>query len=189
MTGGVVSSKRLTRAERVAEALELRKAGLSFRQIEQEMEARHPGLSYGKSSIERDIKNELGRIKQESLETAEQVLALELLRLDDLQQAYWLYATGGEIVLARDESGRPTKVKQVRPSVEKAELVLKIMERRAKLMGLDKVELRVGDPAGKPLTNGLEQLAEEKLDQLIANLSASVQAASYPTPPAGGEGE
>lgn len=189
MAGGVVSSKRLSKAERVAEALELRKSGLSFRQIETEMEARHPGLHYGKSSIERDLKAELSRIQQESLETAAQVLALELLRLDDLQQAYWLYAIGGEMVTARDETGRPTKTKIVRPSVEKAELVLKIMERRAKLMGLDKVELRMGDPAGKPLTSGLEQLAEEKLDQVIANLSASVRAATYPSPPAGGEGE
>lgn len=98
-------------AERRLHALELRKAGASYRAIGKQL-----GVS-GKTAF-RDVQRELAAIARERGKAAEDVLGLELERLDDFQLALYRKAKGGD---------------------ERAITVgLRVMERRAALVGLDK---------------------------------------------------
>jgi len=101
--------RRLRAAKKQVKALELRVEGLSFRQIALELKYKGPSGAYKAvdAALERTIR-----------EPAEQVRLLELARLDRLQVMPWKQAT---------VIGDPKAVANV----------LKIMERRAKLLGLD----------------------------------------------------
>lgn len=102
------SPRRLAAAERQTQALEFRKAGLSFPRIAQELGYHNPAGAF------RAVEAALERTQQEPAD-AVRVLALE--RLDRMLAACWGKAIGGDL-LAVDR-------------------VLKIEERRAKLLGLD----------------------------------------------------
>lgn len=104
------TGSRIAAEERRRIALELRKAGATFEQI---------GKSLGirKQSAHELVAKALKEAETKTAETAAQVKALELMRLDDLLKGLWPAAS----------KGNPQ-------SVEKA---LKVMERRAKLLGLD----------------------------------------------------
>ena len=95
-------------AERALQALELRKAGASYESI-----ARHCGYA-SRSGAYQAVQRELRRTMQEP---AEDVRQLELARLDDLYRAM-----------------APKALKGDTWSVDRC---LKIMERRALLLGLD----------------------------------------------------
>jgi len=103
------SPRRLQAAKKQVKALELRVQGLSFRQIALELKYKGPSGAHGAvdTALERQIR-----------EPAEQVRQLELERLDRLQIMPWKQAT---------VIGDPKAIANV----------LKIMERRAKLLGLD----------------------------------------------------
>lgn len=107
-------ARRIEQAERRAQALELRKAGATYEQIGAKLgitnQAAHRLVSRGLAA--------LGK------EAAEDVLALELSRLDGLLMAMWPQARRGN-----------------HGAVDR---VLRIMERRARLLGLDHNELRAG---------------------------------------------
>jgi len=103
------SPRRLRAAKKQVRALELRVEGLSFRQIALELKYKGPSGAFSavESALERTIR-----------EPAEQVRLLELERLNRLQIMPWKQAT---------VIGDPKAIANV----------LKIMERRAKLLGLD----------------------------------------------------
>ena len=102
------SEKRIAAAERRARALELRKAGFGYAMI-----ARQLGYA-GPSGAYKAIATALGALTREP---ARELLELELARLDDLLLGLWVDARKG--------------------NVHKIDRVLKIMQRRADLLGLD----------------------------------------------------
>jgi hypothetical protein len=110
------SEKALLALERQRQALELRKAGVGFQQIADQ-------LGYGGPS---GAFNAVARALQKVIqEPAEAVLALELARLDAMLLGLWPKARAGH--------------------ASAVDRVLKLMDRRAKYLGLDapvKVDLR-----------------------------------------------
>lgn len=96
--------------ERRLQALELRKAGATYRAIGARL-----GVSEAQSY--KDVQTELQRIAAESADVAADVRTLELERLDALLLALWAQAKQGN-----------------QGAVDR---VLRVMERRAKLLGLD----------------------------------------------------
>jgi hypothetical protein len=101
----------LRTAERRYRALELRKAGMGYAEIAKQLGLSSPGNAY------RIVKNAL---KATYREPADDVRKLELERLDRLTMALWKRAQNGE--------------------AEAIDRVLKLMDRRAKLLGLDAPE-------------------------------------------------
>lgn len=71
--------------ERAAQALALRKRGLSYRQIAKAM-----GLGLG--TVHRIVTCAVDRMRRENNETCEQIRALENERLDDMLQRLWFFA-------------------------------------------------------------------------------------------------
>lgn len=108
MSESKTSENRIAAAERQRQALELRKAGLGYQAIADKL-----GYS-GPSGAYQSIRAALRAIVKEP---AEEVLALELQRLDDMLAGLWLKARQGDTL--------------------KVDRVLKIMQRRAELLGLD----------------------------------------------------
>jgi acyl carrier protein phosphodiesterase len=102
--------KSPARAERAARAFALRKAGLSYRDIGLELGVNH-------ATVYKDVQVTIKQFLDEAREHHAQIMAIEAARLDDLQRVMWEKAAMGD-----------------RRAVD---TVLKIMERRAKLLGLD----------------------------------------------------
>lgn len=96
------------REERRQRALELRRTGATFEQIAKKLEYRSP------AEAARDITRMLTSVIRE---TSEEVRAVELARLDGLMVTLWPSARRGDL--------------------QAVDRVLKVMERRAKLLGLD----------------------------------------------------
>jgi hypothetical protein len=102
------SERRLAAHERQLYALELRREGKSFPQIARELGYRSVAGAYDAV---------MGALRETLREPAEQVRALELERLDQMLDAIWPTALTGSI---------PAQAQ-----------VLRLMERRAKYLGLD----------------------------------------------------
>ena len=103
-------SKRAMQAERRFKALAMRKQGCTYEEIAQ-------ALGITKSSAWRLVNRQLRMQARLAEEEAKVLLQLELERLDALQQAVWEQAMQGHL-----------------GAVDR---VLRIMERRAKLLGLE----------------------------------------------------
>ncbi len=104
------SARSISAAEKKEKAIRLRLGGLSFAEI-----GRQLGVS--RTMAFKYINSELKELAAKATHSAEQLRQMELLRLDKLTTSLWLKAAGGD-VYAIDR-------------------VLKIMERRAKLTGID----------------------------------------------------
>jgi hypothetical protein len=91
-------------------ALQLRKGGATFRQVGE-------ALGCSESRAHAIITQELMRLNEKRAEAAAVVARLEGERLDNLQLAFWTAAVGGD--------------------ANAAGVVLKVMARRAKLLGID----------------------------------------------------
>jgi orotate phosphoribosyltransferase-like protein len=128
-------------APRRLAALELRKKGKSYRAIADE-------LNVSVSTAHAYVVEGIGEIREQTAQKAEELVALELVRLDDMLDALW------------DKRGEPST----------ANTILKIMERRAKMLGTDApVDLRLGGiPGGAPIqsTNALD-LSKLTMDDLV----------------------
>lgn len=96
------------REERRQRALEMRRTGATFEQIARKLDYRNP------AEAARDITKMLTSVVRE---TSEEVRAVELARLDGLMVTLWPSARRGDL--------------------QAVDRVLKVMERRAKLLGLD----------------------------------------------------
>ena len=109
-TNSPTAPRRTETAERKRQAVALRIAGATFEQIGERL-----GIS--KQAAHGLVVKALEATNKQTAETAEQLRAIELQRLDALQAALWADAMRG------DE--------------QKVDRVLRVMQRRAALLGLD----------------------------------------------------
>lgn len=112
-------------ALRRSTCFELRRAGWSYRAIGDKLGI-NPAQAY------RYVRSALDEINARANEAVEEMRALELQRLDRLQSGLWTSAAGGD--------------------PKAAAVVLKVFERRAKLLGLDAPEKRDITTDGEPLS-------------------------------------
>jgi len=104
------SPERVRAREREAKALELRKAGATYTQIAKQLEMTEPGAY-------KVVTRVLERLARKATESYESVLRLELERLDVAMLSIWPQVRAGNL-----------------GAIDRA---LKIMDRRAKYLGLD----------------------------------------------------
>lgn len=123
--------RTLASAERDAQAARLRAQHWTYQQIADELG--YPNRSEAYRAVQRALKAAIR-------EPGEELLALELERLDRLAraaeevlEAHHVKVAGGEIVY--DEAGQP--LEDTKPVLEAIDRLLKIQERRARLLGLD----------------------------------------------------
>lgn len=98
------------RAELTVKAYELRKAGASMGVIAQR-------LNISKATVHKYINDTIKAYLEEAKEAHQSILAMELARLDDMQFSVWTKARSGDS--------------------KAIDTMLKIMERRSRLLGLD----------------------------------------------------
>ena len=138
MSESKTSERRLAGADRQREALELRKAGATFEAIAKRLGYRGPSGAYNAV---------MAGLRKTLQEPADDLRKMELERLDALTLRSWSLASQG--------------------SLEAIDRILRIMARRAKLLGLDAPERKeLSGPGGGPIEtkdDGLQQfLAEVK---------------------------
>jgi len=109
------AQRRIEAKERALKALELRKKGVRYEQIAQQLGYTNRGNAH------KAVMKELELLAKECREEAAQVRDLELQRLDALYLVAWKAIAEGSDLGAIDRC-------------------LRIMERRAKLLGLDAAE-------------------------------------------------
>lgn len=101
---------RVAASERRAQAVALRISGMTYDAIAQR-------LGVGSTTVFRDVTESMADAAKRTREAADELLELELQRLDTLQGGLWDAALAGDVSSVR--------------------AVLAVMERRAKLLGLD----------------------------------------------------
>ncbi len=111
------SPRDLSARERATRALELRIAGANYDQIAKALGYRSRSGAY------MAVKRAIRELNQKFTEAAEEVLRLELARLDELMMSLWPRARQGD--------------------VQAVDRVLKIIEKRARLLGLEKMAVTV----------------------------------------------
>ena len=192
---GVASSGRIVAAERREQAWELKKRGFSYRQIAERLDS-------SKSTIERDVKRVLDELNARTLETAAEARALDLARLDELLVAWFetamrtrerAFRQGVDSAVGDvDDGAAPVDgeeplglldqldaaLKEAAVSKQAADIVFKVLEQRAKLLGLYRQEVALVTPAPLQVAADLSGLDEESLDAIIRNLSAASGAGS-----------
>lgn len=204
MRGGVASSRRAIAAERREAAWKLRKRGYSFQDIADELGPAYGG--YSKSSAERDVKRILNELNERTLETAAEARALDLARLDELLSAWFTTALrqheraaapAGEATVEGDETGEGDEtetidwsrldplealeaaLKEAMLSKQAADVIFKVLEQRAKLMGLYRQEVALTTPVPLQVAADLSGLNEESLDAIIRNLTAALSTGDH----------
>lgn len=140
------AGKREAAAERRVKSLELRKMGWSYRRIGKAL-----GVA-GKTAFQ-DVRDALEALRQEQDGLAEDILALELERLDDMLVTALKQAIGGRL--------------------EAIDRVLRIMDRRARFLGTDAPsKIAPTDPTGKvPYEGRLTDV--ERIDRIVALLDSA----------------
>lgn len=124
MADSKASRRKVTARERELRALELRKAGLTYLQIAQQ-------LGITEQGAHKAVMRTLKRLNERIMEQAAEVRRLELERLDAMLLSLWPQARKGNL-----------------GAIDR---VLRIMQRRADLLGLDA-------PKGIDVTTGGEPL-------------------------------
>jgi hypothetical protein len=104
------SQRRVKAAKRRTEALELRLAGYTYAQIGERL-----GCSLQRAH--RIVTQEFERLTKERTDAAQALVSQELERLERLHRAHWDKALAGDM--------------------EATDRIIKLMNRRAKLLGLD----------------------------------------------------
>jgi hypothetical protein len=117
--------------ERDDEALRLRRRGYSYPKIARK-------LDISQSTAHAAVGRALQRYQAEMAEAQGEVLALELQRLDSMWEAIAPFIE--PLVIEDEDTGRQ---KLVPPDKDMLDRALKIMDRRAKYLGLDKVNLAI----------------------------------------------
>ena len=168
-TRGAASSRRAIAAERREAAWQLRKQGHAFRSIAERLAPEYGG-NYSKSQAQRDVQAVLDELNERTVLDAAGARALDLARLDDLLVAWFPHAT---------ITGEDTKFDPL--DRHAADVVLKTLEQRAKLLGLHRQEVALSSSGPLIVASGdlgdLSQLSEEELDAIIRNLEAALGAA------------
>lgn len=143
------SSRTLVAREREAEAVKLRESGASFEKIGKQ-------LGVTTSGAYRAVARSLTRVIAQTSESAAQLRALELQRLDKLLLALWPRASKGDDAAV--------------------DRVLRVMERRAKLCGLD-APVRVSGPDDGPIqTEHVSKRSDAQRIRTVVTLIAALRA-------------
>jgi hypothetical protein len=142
--GNGTNAARARRLERQAKALELRRMGKGYSEIS-------AALGLSRSHAHRLVQAGLAEAKEQVFASAADLRAEELSRLDAMLSGLWPLARKG--------------------ALGAVDRVLKVMERRAKLLGLD-APLRLahgGDPSAPPInTRTLQTMSDEELERIAA---------------------
>lgn len=117
-------------AERDSRMLKMRQAGMNIADI-----AKRFGIST--AAAEKAIHRQLEKLNRESMLAYPEVLRMELERLDSLQASIWPLTQHRKIRL---DDGTEA---QVEPDLKAIQQVLLIMDRRAKLLGMDRNNLSI----------------------------------------------
>jgi len=114
----------LSTAKRRLRVLELREEGHDLRTIASELEEEFGAVAlpngWDSRYVAKDIKRELQKVRSDLEETAQDVRTMELRRLDEMLRSVWPEATKGD--------------------TDAVSAVLRVMKRRAKMLGLDEPE-------------------------------------------------
>jgi Sigma-70, region 4 len=152
------SAPRVDAADRDARALELRRAGLNYREIAQQM-----GVSV--ATAHKYVTRGLDRTRREP---ADALRDLELERLDALQLALTqvlasqhVTVSGGKVI--RDEHGQP--LRDDGPTIAAAQALVRVQESRRRLLGLD-----------APVKVDAKLMTIDQIDARIAELEAELDA-------------
>ena len=135
------TAKTIHTREKSLKALELRKAGASFDQIGKT-------LGMTRQSAHALVKREHDLLKAVCQETASELRQMELARLDEIQLKLW------------DKRGDPRA----------ADTLLRLFERRSKLMGLDapvKIENENSSVISSEITIQADKLTNDAMEQLM----------------------
>lgn len=123
-------------AERDARIFALKKAGVSGREIAKRFDMTT-------SAISKAIQRQLEKLNQESRLNYVEVLRMELERLDALQASIW------PMTQNRKQANPDGSEVTIEPDLKAVQQVLSVMDRRAKLLGMDRMNVNVslGDSA------------------------------------------
>jgi hypothetical protein len=134
--GNCKTSRNVVNAsERRIAAMELRLSGATFEKIAAAMHVQFPGRlpkNYDKRQAWQDVNRELEKLTARRVKAAEQLLQLELERLNKLQVKLWVRAQDGDL--------------------KAMDRLLKIIERRSRLLGLDAPVKADVTSKGEPIT-------------------------------------
>lgn len=117
-------------AERTVEALELRKAGLSYRQIGERL-----GISA--AAAHKLVSKALGEISERARDVAQETLALELERLDAMTALLWEELAKLRALEASHEGAKPLS-----RTLAVVDRLIRLTEVRARLLRLDTATLQ-----------------------------------------------
>jgi hypothetical protein len=117
-------------AERDLRIFKMRQAGVAINEI-----ARRFNMS--SSSVNASIRRQLEKMNREALLAYPEVLRLELERLDALQQSIWPMTQHRRVTT---EDGSEMSVE---PDMKAIQQVLSIMDRRAKLLGMEQNNVNI----------------------------------------------
>lgn len=176
------SAQRLAMEARAQKALDLRRMGFSYAQI-----AEQNGCD--KKTAWRDVMRCLRRIAAETDGKAEELRALELERLDDLERAGRRVLTGhhfllyrGRVVMDSDpKTGAAFRMTDDGPVLAAIAKLLAISESRRRLLGLDAPDRIVrADSAASPPQPlwDFSQLTDEELEQELRATLAHMEEAT-----------
>jgi hypothetical protein len=128
-----MSEKGLTReflAERDVRIFKMRQAGVPIAEI-----SRRFGMT--NNAVSSSIRRQLGKLSQEALMAYPEVLQMELERLDALQSAVWPLTQHRKVRL---DDGTEVSME---PDIKAVSTVLSIIDRRARLLGMEQNNLNV----------------------------------------------
>jgi len=128
-----MSEKGLTReflAERDVRIFKMRQAGVAVSEI-----ARRFSLS--NSTVASAIRRQLSKLSQEALMAYPEVLQMELERLDALQSAVWPLTQHRKVKM---DDGTEVAIE---PDIKAVSTVLSIIDRRARLLGMEQTNVNV----------------------------------------------
>jgi len=128
-----MTEKGLTReflAERDVRIFKMRQAGITTAEI-----SRRFGMT--NNAVSSSIRRQLGRLSQEALMAYPEVLQMELERLDALQSAVWPLTQHRKVKL---DDGTEVSVE---PDIKAVSTILSIIDRRARLLGMEQNNLNV----------------------------------------------
>jgi transposase len=151
-------------AERDLRMFKMRQAGVAHHEI-----AKRFGVS--PAVVSKAINRQLEKLNREALMAYPEVLRMELERLDALQQSIWPMTQHRRVTM---DDG--TEV-QVEPDMKAIQQVLSIMDRRAKLLGMEQNNVNIQmDVAGQVTENIRVSLAGENAALPVSTFSPETEA-------------
>lgn len=136
--GAKTNARTLAGRQKMERALQLRAQGLSFSQIAATMKAEGYGNINAPQHARMLVLRGLAHMIQEP---AEEVVKMEMIRLDELTKKGFEILNGLHVMIhqgaiVKDEDGEV--IKDVGPQLAAIDKLVKVMERRARMLGIDK---------------------------------------------------